>query len=110
MHAFDHLIPEAFGATVERRNQTASAIQFCSSRCECLVAGVDLVRVDKALAVEAECPALSSFSEEAGWVVEQIVNSIIYGNVRCPSGKYDRLERRGNRGASCVERQPKIGA
>jgi len=110
MHAFDHLIPEALGATVERRNQTASAIQFCSSRCECLVAGADLVRVDKALAVEAECPALSRFGEETGRVIELIVNSIEYGNVRCASGKYDRLERGGNRGTNCIERQPKIGA
>ncbi len=110
MHAFDHLISEAFGATVERSNQAASAIHFCSSRCECLVTGVDLVRVDKALAVEAECPALSRFSEEASWVVEPIVNSIKYGNVRCPSGKYDCLKRRRNRGPRCVERQPKIGA
>jgi len=41
---------------------------------------------------------------------EKIVNSIKYGNVRCASGKYDRLKRRGNRGTSCIERQPKIGA
>ena len=64
-----------------------------SARREGAVAGLDLVGVDQALAVEAEPPSLLRLGSEAVGIVEAVEHAVEHGDAGGARGQHDHLQR-----------------
>src|SRR5262249_18500922 len=108
MHPLDHFILEPLRAPLKSVNQLASALEFQLRGCESAMARFDLVRVDQALAIESETPALLRFGKEAIRVVEAIEHTVERADAPRPAGQHDHLKRGGNRLARRIKWQAQI--
>src|SRR5438105_6532454 len=86
VHALDHLIAEALGAAVERLDERFGTLDLRRGRREGAVAGVDLARMDQALAVETEPAALLRLRHEAVRIFEAIEHAIKCRDARRAGG------------------------
>src|SRR5438046_1494009 len=110
VHALDHLIIEAFGSPLECRDQRLCSIDFRFTRREGAMAWFNLVRVNQALAVEAEPPSCRGFLRETLGIIEAIEHPIKRRNARGPRRQDNHLQRRRNWLPGYVKRQSKVGA
>src|SRR5206468_10266289 len=93
VHALDHLIAEAFGASVEGSYEGLSALDLGGTRSESPVTGTNLVGVDQALAVEAEPPPRLRLLEETFGVFKAVEHAVERRNSRGARREQNQLQR-----------------
>src|ERR1700751_499068 len=72
VHPLDQLILKSLGTALESVHQLARTLELILRRPESAMAWLDLVRMDQALAVEAQTPALLRFGDESISVVQTV--------------------------------------
>src|SRR5690349_6381196 len=93
VHALDHLVAEALGATVEGFDERLCSFDLGRAWGKSLMARHDLVRVNQALAVESEPPSFLRLVDEAVGVVEAVKNAVEGRDPGGTCGQYDHLQR-----------------
>src|SRR5690242_5472067 len=93
VHSLDHLGSEPLGATVEGFHQSLRTLDLSRTRCKGPMARLNLVRVNQALAVEAEAAPVLRLPQKTLCIFEAIEHTIEGRNTARAGGKHNQLER-----------------